>query len=248
MALQWIPGQIVRKQIWSDGLFTLSIHCPGVAAFEPGQFLQVGFPQPEKHLHRPYSVASPHSDTLEFFIVQVDGGELTPKLWESPEGASIDVSAKATGSFTLQHVPESRCIWLIGTGTGLAPYVAMLRKNDVWDRFEKIVLVHGVRHAHDLAYTAEFEKYQQERPSAFRFLQVTSRDQLPGKLSGRTTTKLQDGSLESAADVRISPEDTAVMLCGNPDMLNEMESLLADRGLKRQKPKQPGQIIVERYW
>lgn len=248
MALQWISGQIVRKQIWSDGLFTLSVHCPGVAAFDPGQFLQVGFPQPEKHLHRPYSVASPHGDTLEFFIVRVDGGELTPKLWESREGVSIDVSAKATGSFTLKHVPESRCLWLIGTGTGLAPYVAMLRTNEVWSRFQKIVLVHGVRHASDLAYTEEFEKIEQERQSAFRFLQVTSRDQVHGKLSGRTTTKLQDGSLEAAADERISPEDTAVMLCGNPDMLNEMESLLADRGLKRQKPKQPGQIIVERYW
>jgi ferredoxin/flavodoxin---NADP+ reductase len=247
MALQWIPGQIVNKQIWSEGLFTLSIQCPGVGAFEPGQFLQVGFPQPEKHLHRPYSVASPHGDTLEFFIVRVDGGELTPKLWESPVGASIDVSAKATGSFTLAHVPESRCLWLIGTGTGLAPYVAMLRAKQVWDRFEKIVLVHGVRHATDLAYTSEFEKIAQDRPS-FQFLQVTSRDQLPGKLSGRTTTKLQDGSLEAAVGEKISPEDTAVMLCGNPDMLNEMEAMLSDRGLKRQKPKQPGQIIVERYW
>ncbi|MDZ4847939.1 MAG: ferredoxin--NADP reductase [Pirellulaceae bacterium] len=248
MALQWISGQIVRKQIWSDGLFTLSINCPGVAKFEPGQFLQVGFSDPVKHLHRPYSVASPHSDTLEFFIVRVDGGELTPRLWDSPEGSSIDVSAKPAGSFTLPHVPESRCLWLIATGTGLAPYVAMLRTPEPWARFEKIVLVHGVRHASDLAYTDEFEAMQASRGAAFKFLQVTSRDQLPGKLSGRTTVKLQDGSLEAAANEKISPDDTAVMLCGNPDMLNEMESMLSDQGLKRQKPKQPGQIIVERYW
>jgi ferredoxin--NADP+ reductase len=124
----------------------------------------------------------------------------------------------------------------------------MLRTTQIWDRYEKVVLVHGVRHATDLAYTAEFDKIAQDRPSSFQFLQVTSRDQLPGKLSGRTTTKLQDGSLEAAVGETISPKDTAVMLCGNPDMLNEMEAMLSERGLKRQKPKQPGQIIVERYW
>ncbi len=248
MALQWIQGQVSKKHIWSEGLFTLSIKCPGVAGFEPGQFLQVGFALPEKHLHRPYSVASPHSDELEFFIVRVDNGELTPRLWDCKIGDAIDVSAKATGSFTLPHVPQARCLWLIGTGTGLAPYVAMLRTESIWSRFEKIVLVHGVRHASDLGYTEEFQNMQAAKGLAFRFLQVTSRDEQPGHLHGRTTTRLLDGSLEHAADEKISPEDSAFMLCGNPDMLNEMENLLAERGLKRQKPKQPGQIIVERYW
>ncbi len=248
MALQWIQGHVSKKQIWSEGLFTLSIKCPGVAPFEPGQFLQVGFQLSDKHLHRPYSVASPHSDELEFFIVRVENGELTPRLWDCKVGDAIDVSAKAAGSFTLPHVPQARCLWLLGTGTGLAPYVAMLRTDNVWSRFEKIVLVHGVRHATDLGYTDEFRNMQAARGSAFRFLQVTSRDKEAGHLHGRTTTCLMDGSLENAADEKISPEDTAFMLCGNPDMLNEMENLLSDRGLKRQKPKQPGQIIVERYW
>jgi ferredoxin/flavodoxin---NADP+ reductase len=248
MALQWIRGQVTRKQDWSDGLFTLSIQCPGVAPFQPGQFLQVGFDRPEKHLHRPYSVASPHGDVLEFFIVRVDDGELTPLLWKCREGDSLDVSQKAAGSFTLGHVPACRQLWLIGTGTGLAPYIAMLRTQEPWDKFEKIVLVHGVRHASDLAYTQELRQFEFDHGDAFRFLQVTSRDQQPGHLHGRTTARLLDGSMEAAAGCMIAPDDTAVMLCGNPDMLNEMENLLADRGLKRQKPKQPGQIIVERYW
>ncbi len=248
MALQWVSGHVEKKQIWSDGLFTLSIRCPGVAAFEPGQFLQVGFPRPEKHLHRPYSVASPHGDVLEFFIVRVEGGELTPLLWDIQEGESVDVQAKAAGGFTLSHVPQSRCLWLIGTGTGLAPYVAMLRAGDVWNRFEKVVLVHGVRHATDLAYTEEFRALEKVKGKAFRFLQVTSRDNFPEHLHGRTTVALTNGSLEQAADEKISQTDTAVMLCGNPDMLNEMENLLAERGLAKHKAKQPGQIIVERYW
>jgi ferredoxin--NADP+ reductase len=248
MPLQWVPGLVEKKQVWSDGLFTLSIRCPGVMAFEPGQFLQIGLQQPEKHLHRPYSVASPHGEVLDFFIVRVDTGELTPILWKCEVGDSIDISMKATGSFTESHVPNARCLWLIGTGTGLAPYVAMLRAGNVWSRFEKVVLVHGVRHASDLAYTDEFRRLEMMKPKAFRFLQVTSRDRIEGGLQGRTTVCLTNGTLEQAAEESISPTDTAVMLCGNPDMLNEMEDLLADRGLSKQKPKQPGRIIVERYW
>ena len=127
MAIQWINGTLQARKVWSEGLFTLTIHCPGVLPFEPGQFLQVGFPLPEKHLHRPYSVASPHGESLDFFIVRVENGELTPKLWDLEIGQSIDVSSKATGGFTLDHTPEAKVLWLLGTETGLAPNIAMLR-------------------------------------------------------------------------------------------------------------------------
>ncbi len=160
MALQWISGKIARKHVWSDGLFTLSIHCPGVGQFESGQFLQVGLQLPEKHLHRPYSVASPPSETLEFFIVKVDVGEVTPRLWALIEGVSIDVSEKATGGFTLSHTPVAETIWLLATGTGLAPYIAMMREETIWQRHKNVVLVHGVRHATDLAYQEELEQIQ----------------------------------------------------------------------------------------
>ncbi len=248
MSLQWIAGRVESKKIWTDGLFTLSIRCPGVAPFEPGQFLQIGLEQPEKHLHRPYSVASPHADVLDFYIVRVEGGALTTLLWDLPIGAAIDVSAKAAGSFTLSHTPALKTIWLIATGTGLAPYVAMLRDKAVWERYEKIVLVQGVRHSIDLAYLDEFAEYKRSHPDKFRFVSCTSRDSHPGALAGRVTTRLADGSLEEAAELSISPQDSAVMLCGNPDMLNEMESILESRGLERQRAKHPGQIIVERYW
>lgn len=248
MALKWIAGRLESKRIWTDGLFTVSICCPGVAAFEPGQFFQIGLPLPEKHLHRPYSAASPYSDVLEFYIVRVDGGALTPLLWDLPVGELIDVSEKATGSFTLSHVPALKSIWLVATGTGLAPYIAMLRDPAIWERYEKIVLVQGVRHARDLAYLDELADYQTRYALKFRYVSSTSRDISPNALSGRITTRLSDGSLEHAAGNTISPADTTVMLCGNPDMLNEMESILEGRGLERQRAKHPGQIIVERYW
>jgi ferredoxin--NADP+ reductase len=248
MSLQWISGKIVKRHVWSEGLFTISVSAPGVAPFESGQFLQVGLNLPEKHLHRPYSVASPHGDILDFFIVRVDGGELTPRLWNLGEGDTVDISAKATGGFTLSHTPDAHCIWLIATGTGLAPYIAMLRDTTIWQRYPRIVLVHGVRHCTDLAYHDELHRYRDRYPQQFRFISAVSRDAGKGCLNGRITTALENGSLEQVAEARIAPEESAIMMCGNPDMLNDLEAIFQRRGLSKHKTKTPGHYVVERYW
>jgi ferredoxin--NADP+ reductase len=248
MALQFIPSTVVHKRVWSEGLFTLSISCPGVNPFEAGQFLQVGLPLPNKHLHRPYSVASPHSDILDFFIVLVDEGELTPKLWKMREGDSIDVASKAVGSFTLSHVPDANCIWLIATGTGLAPYIAILREGHIWNRFEHVVLVHGVRYPSDLAYQEELHALSSQYSNRFRFVPIISRAESPGALSGRITTAIENGSLESVAGQKLSADNSVAMMCGNPQMLDDTESLLNQRKMLRHKHASPGHIVVERYW
>jgi ferredoxin--NADP+ reductase len=248
MALQWISGTIARKHIWSEGLFTLGIHCPGVAPFETGQFLQVGLQLPEKHLHRPYSVASPHCDTLEFFIVRVDDGELTPRLWALNEGDRIDVSAKATGSFSLSHTPDAECIWLLATGTGLAPYIAMMRESQIWERYRKVVLVHGVRYATDLAYHQELLDLSTKFGKRFHSIPVVSRADVPGTIPGRITTAIENGSLETMADEPLQAANSVVMMCGNPQMLDDVEELLKVRGMHRHKKANPGHIVVERYW
>lgn len=248
MSLQWISGRITGKHVWSEGLFTLSIHCPGVLPFEPGQFLQVGLQLEEKHLHRPYSVASPHSDTLEFFIVRVDEGHLTPRLWRMNVGDSIDVSAKATGSFTLKHAPDAECIWLIATGTGLAPYIAMMRQEEIWRKYKNVILVHGVRFGTDLAYHAELDGLIERYAGRFHSIPVVSRAQVPGAISGRITTAIENGSLEEVAGHALTPSNSVVMMCGNPQMLDDVETLLGSRGMHRHKTANPGHIIVERYW
>jgi len=248
MALTWISGKILRKTIWSDGLFTLAIHCPGVAPFESGQFLQIGMQLSEKHLHRPYSVASPHGDTLEFFIVRVDEGELTPRLWKLEEGDLIDVVSKATGGFTLSHTPKAQTIWLLATGTGLAPYIAMIRESTIWERYQKVVMVHGVRFAADLAYHAELAELHEHYKERFVFIPVVSRAELRGSISGRITTALETGALEKYAEATLTSENSMVMMCGNPQMLDDVEAILKARGMRRHKKSEPGQIVVERYW
>jgi ferredoxin--NADP+ reductase len=245
--MKWTPGVIERKTVWSEGLFTLAIKAPEVAAFQPGQFLQLGIDQPDGHLHRPYSVASPHGETLEFFIVLVEDGKLTPHLWKMEPGEKLDVSTKAAGSFTLGHSPDAAVLWLVATGTGLAPYIAMLRTEEPWERYAKIVMVHGVRHATDLAYQQELADYRTRYGERFHCIPVVSREDCEGALRGRITTCITNGTLEAAAEQTFTP-DCCVMMCGNPDMLNETESLLGDRGLKKHKKKDPGQIVIERYW
>jgi ferredoxin/flavodoxin---NADP+ reductase len=246
--MKWIQGRIAKRHVWSEGLFTLGIQVDGLMPFEPGQFLQIGMQNGEDHLHRPYSVASPHGPMVEFFIVKVDGGALTPRLWEMREGDPIDVSERAAGSFTLKHAPDAECLWLIGTGTGLAPYIAMLRTDKPWNRYKKIVVIHGVRHGTDLAYQDEMAGYEKQYSGRFKYLPVVSRQQIDGALSGRITNCLDSGLLEETVGQSIKPDNAAFLLCGNPDMLDEMEAILGRRGLQRNKPKAPGQIVVERYW
>lgn len=245
--MQWISTTVDRKVVWAPGLFTLSIAASDVMHFEPGQFLQLGLTLNEKRVNRPYSVASPHGNSLEFFIVLVEEGELTPHLWKLNPGDRVDVSQKAAGSFTLSHCPDAKTLWLLATGTGIAPYIAMLRTNEPWQRFENIVFVHGVRQKNDLAYQAELSAYRDRYGKRFASVAVVSREDVPGALSGRITTCLSNGSLENQAEQTVST-DSCVMMCGNPAMLDETEKLLETRGLKRHRAKSPGQIVVERYW
>ena len=246
--MQFTTATIVGKQIWSDGLFTLQVDAPEVEPFEAGQYLQIGVPRPDKHLHRPYSVASPHSTVLDFFIVRVDDGRLTPTLWSLTIGDRIDVATKAIGSFTLSGVHGGSDLWLVGTGTGLAPYIAMLRSPETWQRFTTVRVVHGVRHTRDLAYLDELAEFKQLYGDRFSALPVVSRESSAGRLRGRITEVLANGSLEEAAGGAISPHESRIMLCGNPDMLSEMETILTARGMTRHTPKEPGHIIIERYW
>ena len=196
--MKWTPGVVERKIVWDEGLFTLVVRAPDVEYFEPGQFLQLGFELEDGHLHRPYSVASPHGELLDFFVVLVEEGKLTPRLWTLEPGDKIDVSEKAAGSFTLSHCPKAKTLWLMATGTGLAPYIAMLRTEDVWTQYSRIIVVHGSRFGRDLAYQAEFAEIAASRGGAFQYVPVVSRETIPAALAGRITTCIENGSLEAA--------------------------------------------------
>ena len=245
---KWCPAKVVEKKVWTDGLFTLTIETDDVQPFSPGQFLHLALGDEDNRVNRPYSVASPHGKQLEFFIVRVDDGELTPRLWELAAGDSVEVSERAAGSFTLKKTPDAEILWLVSTGTGLAPYIAMLRTDEPWERFGKIVVVHGVRVAADLAYTEELKELENKYDGRFKLVQTLTREETEGTLHGRIPNLVVDGSLESNVGWEITKKNSAVLLCGNPAMLDDMEAKLGERGMTKHRTKAPGQIVLERYW
>lgn len=242
---RWHEATVTERQDWSEGLFTITLD--ESLLFEPGQFVRIGLAaqdEPDGVLSRAYSIASAPGEPLAFFVVRVDDGALTPRVAALRPGDGLLVSRAIAGAFTLQKVPEADTLWLVATGTGLGPYISMLRHGAVWTRFKRVVLVHGVRRAADLAYADELRRLAADRP--LTYLPATTREEVEGALYGRLPDLLTSGALDAAGGT-IDPT-CQVMLCGNPDMVNAVRTTLADRGMLLHTPRRAGHVHVERYW
>lgn len=199
-------------------------------------------------MSRSYSLASAPGGPLEVLLARVSGGSLTPGLFALSLGASVSLDPKPQGFFTLDHVPTHRELWLIATGTGLGPFLSMLRSAQAFERASRVILVHGARGPAELAHRRELEVLAGQRGPAFRYVPVLSREPEAGLLRGRLTDALAMGHLERHADTPIEAETAHFMLCGNPGMVDEVIGLLARRGLRRHRTRAPGQITTEKYW
>ncbi|MBN2191621.1 MAG: ferredoxin--NADP reductase [Polyangiaceae bacterium] len=240
-------GTIVHRQVWTPGSVTLRLEA-ATEPLIPGQFHNLALQVGDKWVRRAYSAASAPGQPLEFFVNRVDDGELTPDLTELSVGTEVFIDPRPRGFFTLASVPEVPDLWLWATGTGLAPYISMLRTPEPFARFERVVLVHGVRQGAQLAYAEELEELGQSRPQRFVRIPVVSRENVVGALQGRVTGLFAGGTIERQAGVAVAPDRSHVMLCGNPAMITEMVELLDRRGLRRNRSRRPGQVTFERYW
>ncbi len=248
----WIRARVTDRIDWTSELFTLRFDAE-LEPFRPGQFAAVGVDAPEdsnkKRIHRLYSIASAPGEPAEFFVIEVEGGEVSPFLSGLQPGDEGWVSRKPKGLFTLARVPEADVLWLVATGTGLAPFLSMLRTPEPWKRFDRIVVLQGARTNAELAYTEDFERHAAEHYGRFqRICCVTREEPGPGALSGRITEALEDGRLAETAGVKIDAATSHFMLCGNPAMIDQMSELLRARGLTDNTRKSPGNITFERYW
>jgi ferredoxin/flavodoxin---NADP+ reductase len=244
----WSEGQVAARHDWAPGLFSLTVTAE-IEPFDPGQFLNLALDLGGTIERRSYSIASPPGAPLEFLIAEVETGVLTPSLGALAVGAKLLVERKPQGFFTLKWVPPARHLWLVATGTGLGPFLSILRTPDVYARFERVVLVHGARSRSHLAYRTDLESLEREQGGKLEITWLSSREAAAdGVLSGRVTSALADGSLERDVGLALSPADSHVMLCGNPAMIEEMTALLATRGLKKHRVRAPGHITIEKYW
>lgn len=225
--------------------------------FAPGQFARIGLVKEDgETIWRAYSIVSaPHEPFLEFFLLVVPSGAFSCRVGRFNIGDTMLVEQMPQGFLTVDRFKQpgrTQDLWLIATGTGLAPYISMLRDDAVWKRFENIILVLSVRERHDLGYTEELEQLAATQTRAglakFHFVKTLTRDNLHGALHGRINTLVESGELEAAATVNLSDARSHFMLCGNPEMVETMRSLLKRRGFRMNRKLAPGHIIVENYW
>ena len=248
----WVQGRVVGRRQWTRSLVSLLVDAPEVE-FVAGQFARLALPAPAGHpeamIGRPYSfVNPPHASPHEFYFIVVEQGPLSPRLAALRTGDPIWLAPRANGFFSIPEIPPGEVLWCLSTGTGIGPFLSMLRTEEAWSAFSRIVLVHAVRHAEELTYRETVSAVAQSRPGAFTYVPMVSRDTHPEALSGRIPAALDDGRLESRAGIAMSPENSHVMLCGNPAMVEDTQKLLATRGLRRHRRREPGHVTLETYW
>ena len=248
----WIEGKVAGRRQWTESLFSLMVAAPEVT-FVAGQFARLALPAPpgakEPMLGRPYSfVNPPHVMPHEFYYIVLPDGPLSPRLATLVAGDAVWMLPRANGFFGISEVPEADALWCIATGTGIGPFLSILRTADPWEKFARVVLVHAVRIAEDLTYQDVIGGVARTHAGAFAYVPVVSRESHPGALPGRIPALIADGRLESRAGLVLSPENSHAMLCGNPAMVDDVQIALAQRGMRRHRRKEPGHVTLETYW
>lgn len=245
--------QVTAVRHWTDRLFSFkTTRNPGFR-FSNGHFTMIGLQQQGRPLLRAYSMASAnYEDELEFYSIKVPDGPLTSKLQNIQVGDEVLVNSKATGTLVLDHLLSGKNLYLIATGTGLAPFMSVIKDPEVYERFDRVVLTHGCRYACELAYQDRILEELPQDPylgEAVRekLLYYPSVTREPYRNTGRLTELLRTGAL--AADLGLEPVDPArdrFMICGSPSMLRDMCTLLDERGFAESRHGQAAHYVIER--
>ncbi|MCP4409830.1 MAG: ferredoxin--NADP reductase [Gammaproteobacteria bacterium] len=245
---RWTEGTVVDNYHWNDQLYSLKIKAD-IPPFKAGQFGRLGLDIDGERIGRPYSfVNAPTEQPLEFYSIIVPEGPLSNRLHSLKAGDKVWVSPKGAGFFTLSEVPQADYLWMLSTGTALGPFLSILKEEEPWERFKKIVLVHAVRTTAELTYRDTIESFSKSHPDQFAIIPFVSREDTDFALKGRIPAAIQDGRLQHQADMSFDPEQSHVMLCGNPGMVKDTSEVLMNLGFKKNRRREPGQITTENYW
>jgi ferredoxin/flavodoxin---NADP+ reductase len=244
----WLEGRVLENRHWTDTLFSLRIAAPPLK-FQAGQFVRIALDVDGERIARPFSFVNPPADAvLEFYGVIVPQGPLSPRLARLAAGEVLFVATNPSGFLVLSEVPDTETLWLVSTGTGIAPFLSILADARVWQRYASVVLVHAVRHAAELTYRERLDALVQRMGERLRVVTMVSREAAPGTLGGRIPAAIRDGRLAAAAGRTLSADHAHVMLCGNPDMIRDATDALKELGMRKHRRRSPGQITVESFW
>jgi ferredoxin--NADP+ reductase len=245
---------VLSVRHWTDSLFSFKTTRDQGLRFENGQFVMIGLEVNGKPLMRAYSIASAnYEEELEFFSIKVQNGPLTSRLQHIKEGDPILVSRKPTGTLVIGDLLPGKHLYLLSTGTGLAPFLSIIKDPVTYERFDKVILTHGVRHVNELAYV---DFIQNELPNN-EFFGAEVREKLiyyptvtreVFRNQGRLTDLIANGKLFSDIGLpALNPETDRAMICGSPSMLKDLSALLVANGLQ-ESPRigQAGHFVIER--
>ena len=248
--------KITYVKQWTDHLFSFKITRDAGFKFIPGQFARLGVKkEDDEFVWRPYSIVSAdYDEELEFYSIVVPDGEFTQRIKDIKIGDEIYIDKTNYGLLTTDRFENGKDLWFLSTGTGLAPFISILYDFSIWEQYDKVILVHCAREAEELTYQDTIndffnhEYYGELVKDKLQYIKILTRDDKGGDLYGRITKLIENGELEKFANVPLTIEDSRIMICGNPQMVDDTRKLLATKGLTVSKRSKPGNMAVENYW
>ncbi|AME23504.1 MULTISPECIES: ferredoxin--NADP reductase [Burkholderiaceae] len=247
------PQTVLSVHHWTDTLFSFTCTRDSAFRFENGQFTMVGLEVDGKPLLRAYSLASAnYEEHLEFLSIKVQDGPLTSRLQHLKVGDPVLIGKKPVGTLVADNLLPGKTLWLLSTGTGLAPFMSIIKDPDVYDRFDKIVLTHTCRFVDELAYKDFITEHLPAHEHLGELIQeklvyypTVTREEFANR--GRITDLIETKKLFSDLDVApFSVENDRVMLCGSPHMLRDTRQILDEMGFQEGSNNHPGHYVVEK--
>ena len=245
--------KVLSVHHWTDRLFSFTTTRDPALRFSNGHFTMIGLKVNNKPLLRAYSIASAnYEETLEFLSIKVPDGPLTSRLQHIQVGDSLIVGKKPTGTLLIDYLLPGKRLWLLSSGTGLAPFMSTIRDPETYEKFEQVILVHGVREVKELAYhdyiTDELPKHEflGEMVSAqLKYYPTVTRE--PYRNTGRITDLIASGKIFTDLGLPVmNPAEDRVMICGSPGLLKDLKTMLEQRHFKEGNTTTPGDFVIER--
>lgn len=251
---KWTAERVLSIRHWTPALISIRLTRYQGFRFTPGHYARLGLEGEGGAVWRPFSVVSAaYDEHLEFLAVRVPDGAFSGRLETLAVGDTVLVEKASYGFLTLDQLAPGRDLWLLASGSGLGPYLSILREPQVWQDFERLIVVHSVRRAAELAYRDEILALPTEELFAggrarLQHIPIVTREPGAATLSARMPQLLSGGALEAAAGAPLTREESRVMVCGNPEMARDLRGLLSARGLQTARRGAPGQMAFENYW
>ncbi len=244
--------KVVSVKHYTDRLFSFRITRPQSFRFRSGEFVMIGLPNAEKPVFRAYSIASPNwDDEIEFYSIKVPDGPLTQHLQKIQPGDTVLMRQKSTGTLVVDALTPARRLWMIATGTGIAPFASLIRDPETYEKFDEIVLTNTCRGVAELAYGDALVKELGEDPligefaDRLTYFASTTREESPSR--GRITDLIETGALfEKLGVAPFDPATDRVMICGSLAMIKDVKALCEKAGLEEGSVSNPGQFVIER--